>query len=95
MLQIVDSGINQAALNEFIEYRAEEFKKPMSDRAIVKAKNILLKYPSAHQQHLVDVAILYGWIGLFHRDMPQEPSSTSSRNTDIRDDLTDRSWANR
>jgi hypothetical protein len=83
-----DEGLNQEALAEFIEDRAFR-KKPMSPLAIKKAGNLLRKYPLAHQQLMVDTAIIAGWRGLFPVDAPKE----STRDRDIRQDLTDTSWA--
>ena len=81
-------GLNQEALDEFIENR-EQLKKPMTELAIKKAKKFLLRYPEDHQQHLVDHAILSGWRGLYHVDIPQQ----DTRKRSLMQDLTDTSWA--
>ena len=83
-------NINQVALDEFIQHR-EELKKPMTPLAITKARNILLKHSIAHQQYMVDTAIMSGWKGLYPVEPPKQ---ISCKNTTIDDDLTDRGWAN-
>ena len=80
--------LNQEALEEFIENR-EQLKKPMTPLAVTKARNFLRKYSLEHQQFIVDHAILSGWRGLYHVDMPK----VTSRQSSLRDDLTDTSWA--
>jgi hypothetical protein len=63
-------GLNQDALEEWIEYR-EFKKKPLSELALKKSKNMLLRYPEEHQQHIVDTAIMNDWQGLHPVDMPK------------------------
>ena len=91
-LQLVSdnqSDLNQEALDEFIEHR-QEMKKPMTRLAIKKATNILKKHPHAHQQYMVDRAILSGWTGLWEVE-PQKESTT--RQNTLEQDLNDTSWA--
>jgi hypothetical protein len=83
--------INDEALEEWQEYRTEK-KKPLSALALKKSKNLLLKFGFAHQAHIVDTAIMNDWQGLHPVEMPRITTSPT-RNTDIRDDLNDTSWA--
>jgi hypothetical protein len=90
-LQLVQQtaiGLNQSALDEWREYR-EEKGKPLSAMALRKCQAFLLKYDEAHQQEIVDAAIMNDWRGLHHVDPPKQ----DTRKTSVRDDLTDRSWA--
>lgn len=63
-------GLNQEALDEWIEYR-EFKKKPLSDLALKKTRNLLLKYPENIQQLMVDTAIQNDWRGLHPVDPPK------------------------
>ena len=89
LVQQTPTDLNQEALDDFIENRVQ-MKKPMTPMAIKKAQNFLLKYPYEHQQFIVDHAILSGWRGLYHVDMPER----SSRSISLHESLTDTSWAN-
>ena len=84
-------GLNQEAVAEWIEYRAFK-KKPLSQFALDKSINFLLRYPEYHQQMLVDTAIMNDWQGLHHVDPPNN-NPTSTRNMRLVDELTDTSWA--
>ena len=84
-----DTGLNQEALDEFIEQR-KELKKPMTKLAIKKAANLLMKHSFDHQQYMVDRAIVSGWTGLWDVE-PQKKATT--RATSIEDKLTDDGWA--
>ena len=83
-------GINQEALDEWIEYRQEK-KKPLSNLALKKTTNLLLKYPESHQQHMIDVAIMNDWQGLHPVDPPK--AAITTKQTSLADDLNDTSWA--
>ena len=50
-------GVNEEALQEWIQYR-EEKKKPLSALALKKTQNLMLKFSEAQQQLMVDVAIM-------------------------------------
>ena len=63
-------GLNQEALDEWIEYR-EDKKKPLSALALKKVKNKLLKFPEEQQQLMVDTAIENDWKGLHEVDPPR------------------------
>lgn len=89
MSQII-IGLNQEALDEWIEYR-EEKKKPLSKLALKKTTNLLLKFPEAQQQVMIDTAIMNDWRGLFVVDPPKQ---VATRENTMQQDLTDRSWAN-
>jgi len=83
-------GLNQEALDEWIEYR-EDKKKPLSKLALKKTTNLLLKYPEAQQQVMIDTAIMNDWRGLFAVDPPKQ---VATRQNTMEQDLSDRSWAN-
>ncbi len=83
-------GLNQEAIDEWIEYRQDK-KKPLSELALKKSQNFLLKFPEPQQQVMVDAAVMNDWQGLHAVDPPKQ---TSSRQTSIEQDLNDRSWAN-
>jgi len=84
-------GLNEQALQEWAEYRQEK-KKSLSTLALKKSQNLLLKFGFEHQQHIVDTAIMNDWQGLHPVEMPKQ-IKTSTRDSSIRDDLTDTSWA--
>ena len=83
------AGINQEALDEFIEHRVE-LKKPMTPLAIKKAEKILIRHTLDHQQYMVDTAILSGWRGLWEVEPRKQ---VSSKSTTIEHDLEDKTWA--
>jgi hypothetical protein len=83
-------GINQEALDEWIEYRVEK-KKPLSRLALKKSQNFLLQHGVETQQRLVDAAIMNDWQGLHYVEPPRKQTS---RQSDIYAELTDTSWAN-
>ena len=92
-LQIVQQhvmGLNQQALDEWIEYRREDSKKPMSQRAVDKVVKKLLQWPDTEQQRLVDEAIEHEWTGI-HYVEPVKVQTT--RQTTLHDDLTSTDWA--
>lgn len=82
-------GINQEALQEWIEYRREK-GKPLSSLALKKTQNIMLRYDEAQQQRMVDAAIMNDWQGLHAVDPPKQQTT---RQATLLDDLTDTSWA--
>ena len=89
LVQQQDIDLNQTALDEFIQHRIE-LKKPMTPLAIKKAGNILRPFPYAHQQYMVDTAIVSGWRGLFPCDPPRQ---MTTKQTTLEQDINDTSWA--
>ncbi len=87
-MQIV-IGVNEEALQEWIEYRKEK-GKPLSSLALKKTQNIMVRFDEAQQQHMVDAAISNDWVGLH---AVEAPKVQTTRQTSIRDDLLDTSWA--
>jgi len=87
-MQIV-IGVNEEALQEWIEYRKEK-GKPLSNLALKKTQNIMVRFDEAQQQHMVDAAIMNDWQGLHPID---EPKQQATRHTSLLQDLTDTSWA--
>lgn len=87
-MQIV-IGVNEEALQEWIEYRKEK-GKPLSSLALKKTQNIMVRFDEVQQQHMVDAAIMNDWQGLHAVEAPKE---FSSRLTTLLQDLTDTSWA--
>jgi hypothetical protein len=81
--------INEEALQEWIEYRTDK-KKPLSNLALKKTQNLMLKFDEAQQQHMVDAAIMNDWQGLHPVEPPKQ---FTSRQTTLLQDLTDTSWA--
>ena len=82
-------GINQEALQEWIEYRRDK-GKPLSALALKKTQNMMLRYDEAQQQRMVDAAIMNDWQGLHAVDPPKQQTT---RHTSLLDDLTDTTWA--
>ena len=82
-------GLNQEAIEEWIEYR-EEKKKPLSRLAMKKTTNLLLKYNEEQQQLMIDTAIMNDWQGLHPVDPPKQ---ITTKQTSLADDLHDTSWA--
>lgn len=89
LVQQTTIGLNQEAIEEWIEYR-EYKKKPLSQFALLKTEKILLGYDEAQQQRMVDVAIMNDWQGLHPVDPPK---TTDTRQHTLQQDLTDTSWA--
>ena len=91
LIQQVQIGLNQAALDEWVNFRRKYSKKPMSQPAMDKVINKLLQWSESEQQRMVDEAIEHEWTGLHYVEPPKHQSS---RQTSLVDDLTDTSWAN-
>lgn len=92
-LQLVQQqqiGLNQEALDEWMDYRAEDLKKPMTPRAIKMVTKKLLQWSEQEQERLIENAIENNWRGIYWVDPPKQQTT---RQTDIVDDLTDTSWA--
>ena len=84
-------GLNEEALSEWIAYRAEDLKKPMTPRAIRMVEKKLLQWSESEQMRMVEAAIENNWRGIYWVEPPKQQSS---RATSLRDDLQDTSWAN-
>lgn len=83
-------GINEQWLQEWIAYRAEDKKKPMTPRAIKMTTKWLLNHSEQEQERLITHAIMNNWEGLHYVEPPKQQSS---RTANIYDELTDTSWA--
>ncbi len=83
-------GINQEYLDEWIAYRNEDLKKPMTSRAIKMLTKKLIQWSEQEQERLICHAIEMNWMGIYY---VEPPKSAITRQTSIRDDLTDTSWA--
>ena len=79
-------------VQEWIDYRAEDKKKPLTPRALKMVKKWLSKYPEAEQERLVELAIMNGWEGL-HYVPPPKQTATSTRSRSLEQDLMDTSWS--
>jgi hypothetical protein len=91
LIQQTQIGLNQEALDEWVEYRRRWNKKPVNQPALDRIVKKLLSYGSeAEQQRMVDEAIEREWTGLYYVDPPKQPSS---RQTSLSEDLNDRSWS--
>ena len=82
-------GLNQEAVDEWIEYRQSK-KKPLSELALKKVIKRLSKFDEETQQRMVDRAIENDWTGLHDIEAPKE---NTTRMTTLHHDLTDKSWA--
>ena len=82
-------GLNQEALDEWIAYRAEDLKKPMTPRAIRMVEKKLLQWPESEQMRLVEHAIEHNWRGIYY----VEPPKHTTRQNTLEQDLRDTSWA--
>lgn len=91
LIQQTQIGLNQAALDEWLAYRAEDLKKPMTPRAIKMVKKKLMQWSLDEQMRMVESAIESNWRGIYYVEPPKQQSS---RQTSLVDDLTDTSWAN-
>lgn len=91
IVQESQSGLNQEALDEWLAYRAEDLKKPMTPRAIKMVKKKLMQWSLDEQMRMVESAIESNWRGIYYVEPPKQQSS---RQTSLVDDLTDTSWAN-
>lgn len=89
MQQIMVLGVNEEALEEWIEYRNDK-RKPLSNLALKKTQNLLSKYDYEQQQRMVDTAIMNDWQGLHPVDAPKQQTT---RTTSLQHDLSDTSWA--
>lgn len=90
LVQQITIGLNQAALDEWVNYRRKYSKKPMSQPAMDKVINKLLQWSESEQQRMVDEAIEHEWTGLHYVEPPKQQSS---RTSNIYDELTDTSWS--
>jgi hypothetical protein len=70
LVQQTTIGLNQEALDDWIEYRKTEHK-PLSQTAINRVIKKLLRYPEDHQMLLVDHAIEHDWKGIYHVEPPK------------------------
>ena len=91
-MQIV-IGLNEEALEEWIAYRKEDLGKPMTPRAVKMVKKKLLQWTEAEQMRMVEHAIEQNWRGIYWVEPPKGQQGVSTRDTNIYDELNDRSWA--
>jgi hypothetical protein len=83
-------GLNQDAIDEWVAYRAEDLKKPMTPRAIRMVEKKLLQWSEPEQMRMVEAAIENNWRGIYW----VEPSKqATTRQTSLEQDLRDTSWA--
>ena len=83
-------GLNQEALEEWLAYRAEDLKKPMTPRAIKMVERKLLQWSEQEQMRMVEAAIENNWRGIYWVEPPKQ---RTTRQTSLHDDLSDTSWA--
>ena len=83
-------GINQEYLDEWIAYREEDLKKPMTPRAIKMMTKKLLQWGEAEQERLICHAIEMNWRGIYWVEAPKQQST---RQSTIEQDLTNTDWA--
>ena len=89
LVQQTQIGLNQSALDEWIAYRGEDKRKPMTPRAVKMTIKWLLAYPEDEQERLISHAIMMNWEGLHY---VEPPKAASTRKTSLADDLNDMSW---
>lgn len=83
-------GLNQEWLDEWIAYREEDLKKPMTPRAIKMVKRKLMQWSEPEQERMIAHAIENNWRGIYYVEPPKQ---ATTRQTSLADDLTDTSWA--
>ena len=91
LVQEMPIGLNVEALEDWIEHRKEQ-GRPMTNTAIKRLRNRLMQYPEDIQERAVELAMVAGWQGVFPEKEVTE-SRVSTRETSLRDELTDRSWS--
>ena len=89
LVQQTQIGLNQQWLDEWIAYRGEDKRKPMTPRAVKMTIKWLLAYPEDEQERLISHAIMMNWEGLHY---VEPPKAASTRKTSLADDLNDMSW---
>ena len=92
--QQIEIGIDQEAVDLWVLYRSKHTRKPVNEMAMTMILNKMRRWPEEDHMRLVQLGIECGWTSLNWRDRPKEPNGISTRDSDIRDDLTDTSWAN-
>lgn len=93
LVQQQQVGLNQEALDEWMDYRAEDLKKPMTPRAIKMVTKKLMQWTEQEQERLIYHAIEHNWRGIYWVDPPRVAENQSSRQTSLAADLSDTSWA--
>jgi hypothetical protein len=83
-------GLNQEAIEEWAAYREEDLGKPLTPRARRMVEKKLLQWSESEQMRMVEAAIENNWRGIHYVEPPRQQSTKQST---IRDDLTDTSWA--
>lgn len=84
-------GINQEWLDEWIAYRAEDLKKPMTPRAIAMVTKKLLQWSEVEQERMICHAIEMNWRGIHWVEAPRQQTA---RQSTIEQDLHNTDWAN-
>ena len=82
--------INEAAYEEWREFRTKELKKKLGPIAEKKQREFLSQYDPATQQVIIDQSIMNSWQGLFPL-RPQANGIHHGRPT-IKEQLTDLDW---
>ena len=82
-------GINLCAWSEWVAFRKDVKKKPVSAAAANKQFKLLLKYSEVDQQRVIDNSIMNDYQGLF----PVKPTYEAPKQSGMTM-LTDTSWAN-
>ena len=85
-------GLNDEWLQEWVSYRAEDKKKPMTPRAIKMTQKWLLAHSEQEQERLISHAIRNNWEGLHYIEPPKDVAN-STRSRTLQEDLTDTGWA--
>ena len=88
--------LNDEAWQEWVEYRKLELRKKIGPIAQRKQTAFLCGFPPPTQQTIIDQSIMNSWQGLFPPKNQRNqvvPHGTSTRQSNIMDELTDTSWA--
>jgi hypothetical protein len=87
LVQQIQIGLNQKALDEWVDYRRKYSKKAMSQPAVDRVIRKLLQWSEFDQMRLVDEAIEREWTSINWVDPPKKQSS---RQSDIYSELQTR-----
>ena len=93
LIKQTETGVNQDALEFWMDYRAEDLKKPMTPRAIKMVKKKLCQWSEKEQERLIYHAVEFNWMGIYWVDPPMAAENQSTRAQTLAHDLSDTSWA--
>ena len=74
-------GLNKEYLEEWIAYREEDLKKPMTPRAIKMLTKKLLKWSEEEQERIICHSIEMNWKGVYYIEKPREKDNGTQQRT--------------